>query len=82
MSKEWKQHYKEPKKETTLARLTRQAKAISRLMTAHNKAVCREEGKLQTAIVRLRASGEQTQNAIIELENRQEAVEDLAVGYD
>ena len=51
-------------------------------MLAHNKAVCREEGKLQTAIVRLRASGEQTKNSIIELENRQEAVEDLAAGYD
>lgn len=46
--------FRESKKETTLARLTRQAKAIERLVDNHNKEVARERVKIGNEIDRQR----------------------------
>lgn len=76
----WEQ--KQPKRETTLVRLTRQAKAINRLMLNHNKAVEQEEDKLLKAIQRLREKNQETTKATLRLQELHDNLEDCTVGYD
>lgn len=53
---------KQPKRETTLVRLTRQARAICQLISTHNKAVAREVAKVHRTFKRL--EGDEKRNTI------------------
>lgn len=70
----------QPKRETTLERLTRQMRAIVKLVDAHNKAVNREDMRLETAINRAHQAGESATARQNRLEALQEETQDLILG--
>ena len=74
--------HKEPKKETTLARLGRRAKAIERLASKHNKAVQVELDRLTRAITCQRELNALGAKARLNLQDLYEKVENLDVGGD
>lgn len=77
MSKEGKQHYKQPKRETTLARLTRQTRAIHKLVNSHNRRVAREVAKLERAVERLATSKLEAGDRMSELNTVNDQLRDL-----
>ncbi len=73
---------KQPKRETTLARLTRQAKAIGRLINNHDRAITLEAARLQRAIVTLSKRRDSTNKEMAELRDLQGKIEGLNVQLD
>lgn len=74
---------KQPKKETTLARLTRQQKALERLVNNHNKAVARERVRIGNEIERQRTLNDRGAKARMNLHDLYEDIGNLELAdYD
>ena len=73
---------KQPKQETALVRLTRQARAINLQMHNHNRAVLRELARIGRLIERQEGFNKGAAKRLWGLRELYEKIDDLDVGYD
>lgn len=73
---------KQPKRETTLVRLKRQAKAVERLVFNHNREVARERARISNAIVRQGTLNDAGAKARMALQDLYEDFGNLELGFD
>jgi glucose-6-phosphate isomerase len=72
----------QPKRETTLERLRRQAKAINRIMANHNGEIGREQRKAQRAQYRAQRVGARYEEKMKKFSKLHDDLQYLAVGYN
>jgi len=71
---------KQPKRETTLARLRRQARGLERLVDKHNKEVNREANRASLAWQRGTKQAAESKKRLEELEALAESIRNLELG--